>query len=122
MDRQIKQRLIDTAVEMRKAAYCPYSRYQVGAALLGASGKIYGGCNIENASYSATICAERTAAVETLANRAEKRWLEPDFMDLSDKGGVELPEDAEFYICGGNGFLRLGGELVHGTPRLGTIT
>ena len=52
------------------------------------------------------LAAERTAAVEALANGAEKRWLEPDFMDLSDKGGVELPEGAEFYICGGNGFLQ----------------
>ena len=52
------------------------------------------------------LAAERTAAVEALANGTEKRWLEPDFMDLSDKGGVELPEGAEFYICGGNGFLQ----------------
>lgn len=52
------------------------------------------------------LAAERAAAVSALANGAEKRWLDPEFMDLSDKGGVELPEDAEFYICGGNGFLQ----------------
>ncbi len=52
------------------------------------------------------LAAERTAAVTALANGAEKRWIEPELMDLSEDGGVELPEDAEFYICGGNGFLQ----------------
>lgn len=59
--------LIRKAVEMLDMAYAPYSRYHVGAALLTASGKIYTGCNIENASYGATICAERTAAVKAVS-------------------------------------------------------
>ncbi len=67
MDSITKQKLIDTAVSMRDAAYCPYSDYHVGAAILTASGDIFGGCNIENASYPATICAERTAAVKAVA-------------------------------------------------------
>ena len=49
---------------------------------------------------------ERTAAVSALSNGTEKTWYEPKFMDLSDNGGVELPEDAQYYICGGNGFLQ----------------
>jgi cytidine deaminase len=53
--------LIRTAVEYRERAYCNYSNFKVGAAVLFTSGKIYGGCNIENASYGATNCAERTA-------------------------------------------------------------
>ena len=53
--------LVDRAIEARKLAYAPYSRYKVGAAVLGADGKIYGGCNIENASFGLTNCAERTA-------------------------------------------------------------
>lgn len=53
--------LIKSAFEAQKKSYSPYSGFQVGAALLTKSGKIYTGCNIENASYSPTNCAERTA-------------------------------------------------------------
>lgn len=49
------------AVAAAKNAYCPISNFPVGAALLGANGKIYAGCNIENASFGATLCAERSA-------------------------------------------------------------
>ena len=53
--------LIKQALEMRKMAYVPYSHFQVGAALLCADGKVYTGCNIENAAYTPSNCAERTA-------------------------------------------------------------
>lgn len=56
--------LMEQAVESRKRAYTPYSNYQVGAALLARSGKIFCGCNVENAAYSPGICAERTAFVK----------------------------------------------------------
>ena len=55
------QELVARAAAMRSRAVAPYSHYQVGAALLGSNGKVYGGCNIENGSYGATNCAERTA-------------------------------------------------------------
>ena len=53
--------LLDKAREARDRAYAPYSKYAVGAALLTADGQIYQGCNIENAGFTSTICAERTA-------------------------------------------------------------
>ena len=53
--------LLDRAQEARVHSYAPYSRYNVGAALLTADGQIYQGCNIENAGFTSTICAERTA-------------------------------------------------------------
>lgn len=55
------EELMRSAEEVRKNAYCPYSGFAVGAALLCEDGTVYTGCNIENASYSPTNCAERTA-------------------------------------------------------------
>ena len=53
--------LLDKAQEARDHSYAPYSRYHVGAALLTADGQVYQGCNIENAGFTPTVCAERTA-------------------------------------------------------------
>ena len=59
--------LIQKAIEMRSQALAPYSNYKVGAAILTESGKIFGGCNIENSSYSLTICAERVALFKAVS-------------------------------------------------------
>ena len=61
MEQVMIEKLIDTAIEQLKFSYTPYSNFKVGAALLAKNGKIYTGCNIENASYTPTNCAERTA-------------------------------------------------------------
>lgn len=61
MDRELIQKMIDLAIEQLQYSYTPYSHFKVGAALLTKDGKLYTGCNIENAAYTPTNCAERTA-------------------------------------------------------------
>ncbi|MEH7453553.1 cytidine deaminase [Gottfriedia sp. NPDC057948] len=63
-----KQQLINEAIKARLNAYVPYSKFQVGAALLTKDGQIIRGCNIENASYGLTNCAERTALFKAYSN------------------------------------------------------
>lgn len=59
--------LIEKAIEAREAAYTPYSHFKVGAAVLTEDGSIYSGCNVENASFGATNCAERTAIFKAVS-------------------------------------------------------
>jgi cytidine deaminase len=62
-----KDELVQTAINIRKHAYAPYSNYFVGAALLTSTGKVYTGVNVENAVYSATVCAERVAILKAVS-------------------------------------------------------
>ena len=73
--------LMERAQEARKAAYAPYSGFRVGAALLAASGKVYTGCNIENAAYTPTNCAERTAIFKAVSEG------EREFVAIAVVGG-----------------------------------
>ena len=61
LDKKLIEELIETAIDMTKMSYSPYSNFKVGAALLAKNGNIYKGCNIENAGYTPSNCAERTA-------------------------------------------------------------
>ncbi|NHN30929.1 cytidine deaminase [Paenibacillus agricola] len=63
-----KQQLIQLAMEAREKAYVPYSHFKVGSALLDADGHVHQGCNVENAAYSPTNCAERTALFRAIAD------------------------------------------------------
>jgi cytidine deaminase len=68
MDHQQTYRsLIESAKQAAKRTHSPYSNYPVGAALLATDGTVYTGCNVENASYGGTICAERTAVVKAVS-------------------------------------------------------
>lgn len=64
----MKDQLINLAIKAKEKAYSPYSNFKVGAAVLFENGKIYTGCNIENASYGATNCAERTAIFNAVSD------------------------------------------------------
>ena len=67
VSKPILGKLIKAATKVRQLAYAPYSHYTVGAALLGKSGKIYTGVNVENAAYPTSICAERTALFKAVS-------------------------------------------------------
>ena len=67
LTKELEQKLMSTAIEYRKRSYPPYSGFQVGAALLSADGEVFGGCNIESASFSPTNCAERTALFKAVS-------------------------------------------------------
>ena len=75
--------LMKLAVEAREMAYAPYSHFRVGAALLAKSGKVYKGCNVENAAYSPTNCAERTALFKAVSEG------EREFTAIAIVGGME---------------------------------
>ena len=68
LDTQMRRTLIAAAREAAARAYCPYSNYPVGAALLVRDGRIVTGCNVENVSFGLTLCAERTALVKAVSD------------------------------------------------------
>jgi len=65
--------LVQRALEARRLSYAPYSRYRVGAALLCADGRVYTGCNVENAAFGPSICAERTAFVKAVSDGGQRQ-------------------------------------------------
>ncbi len=67
-----RDKLIEAAKRAQKNAYCPYSRYPVGAAVMMDSGRVYTGCNVENASFGLSICAERVAIFKAVSQGEKK--------------------------------------------------
>lgn len=86
--------LIGKALLMRERSYSPYSGFSVGAALLTEEGRIYGGCNIENAAYPLTVCAERVA-ISKAVSEGEYR-----FRAIAIAGGKEKTPEVYSYPCG----------------------
>lgn len=87
--------LVQAALDARNNAYVPYSHYAVGAALLTEDGEIFPGCNVENASYGATNCAERTAFFRAVSQGKRK------FRAIAIAGGMEGEKPVEYaYPCG----------------------
>ena len=78
----LDKELLQLAIQARENSYSPYSGFRVGAALLGKSGKVYGGCNVENAAYSPTNCAERTAVFKAVSEG------EREFVSIAIVGGM----------------------------------
>lgn len=89
-----KEELCALAVDAMKKAYVPYSGYTVGAALLTSTGKVYTGCNIENASFTPTVCAERTAIFKAVSEG------EREFEMIAVAGGKGGVVNGEFPPCG----------------------
>ena len=77
--------LVEEAKKYREHAYAPYSGFRVGAVVMTGNGKVYGGCNIENASYSVTNCAERTAIFKAVSEG------ERDFTALAVVADTDAP-------------------------------
>lgn len=90
----IEQTLIVRAVEARKNSYSPYSHFAVGAALLCEDGSIYVGCNIENASFTPTVCAERAAIFSAVSDGKRK------FTAIAVVGGKGKDIGTPCYPCG----------------------
>ena len=88
------EKLCEMAVEAMAHAYAPYSGYKVGAALLCADGTVYQGCNIENASYSPTVCAKRTAIFKAVFDGHR------DFTAIAVCGGKDGVLSGAFPPCG----------------------
>lgn len=89
-----KEQLSAEAKEAMQKAYSPYSGYKVGAALLCKDGSVYTGCNVENASFSATNCAERTAFFKAVSEG------EKEFVAIAVCGGKDGKIDGVFPPCG----------------------
>jgi cytidine deaminase len=111
---EAEQRLIDAAKKARDNAHAPYSKFTVGAAILTGDGSIYAGCNVENASYGGSVCAERNAVAQAVA-AGEKKFTQLAIVTQSDPPAapcglcrqvlVEFCDDLPILLCNLKGGL-----------------
>lgn len=111
---ELRDQLVQAALDARANAYVPYSRYRVGAAVYAGDGSIVTGCNVENASYGATICAERVALTRAVAEG--KSGFTAIAVATADGGSpcgicrqvmVELGPEMDVFIADANGAVRV---------------
>lgn len=119
VDKQIQLELLRLAKDSTKKSYAPYSSFRVGAALLTETGNYYQGCNIENASYGLTICAERVAISNAVVNEKSNRLMIEAIAIVNDKGSpcspcgscrqfiYEFGSDSIVIFKGENDFLQI---------------
>ncbi len=111
---QQREKLVQQALQVREKAYTPYSRYNVGAALLTRSGQVYCGANVENAAYPMTICAERSAIVQAVSS-GEREF--DAIAVVTENGGspcgacrqvmAEFAPDMQVFIANGDGQVEI---------------
>ena len=115
MDTETLDRLLDAATEACAHSYSPYSGFPVGAAVLASNGNIYAGTNIENASYGATMCAERVAVFKAVSEGADKILAVTVYTSAADYAfpcGMclqvisEFAEDIPVIVAGDSGIKR----------------
>jgi cytidine deaminase len=109
---EAEQRLIDAAKKARENAHAPYSKFKVGAAILTGDGNIYSACNVENASYGGSVCAERNAVASAVA-AGEKTFVQLAIVTQSDPPAapcglcrqvlVEFCDDLPILLCNPQG-------------------
>ena len=128
MDLQLKESLLRDAVQAAANAYAPYSHFRVGAAVLTASGQVFTGCNVENASYGLALCAERTALANAVSH-GEREFVALALACIDATPGhqssetmpcgacrqwiQELAPNAEILVAGVEGTFRIEDLLPH---------
>ena len=87
MTEMTDRELAEIAYSMQERAYVPYSKYPVGAAILCADGTVFTGCNVENAAYGSSICAERTALLKAVSEGHRDDWVKIAVVTSGDDAG-----------------------------------
>lgn len=124
--KELEQKLVSMALQAKEKAYAPYSKFRVGAALLTKDGKIFTGCNVENASYGLANCAERTAVYKAVSEGHTDFQAIAVVTDLAEQASpcgacrqvlIEFGQEIEVILAGAGGDyqVKTSGELLPGS-------